>query len=616
MRPLTTLVLFFVLIAVVGAIFILKPDRTPSNPDGISLLVPGYEPKQVGKLSLTNPHGSFQFERHPAGWVMTAPRMGLADAGAVESILSKIEFTERVRELQAALPEYGLDTPRATLDFVGGTAESTFRLVIGNEGTLGSNTWVTVEGSVRSNGIYVIPKEIFETIDKDLTAFRDRQILSFQNWEVGQIQIDKENTTNLKATRQGSAWLVTEPSVARGDVNRIRELLNALVGLRTEEFVADGVTDFSPYGLETPQATVTLLAKAGGGKKEVLYFGSVNDQGLVQIRREGSDSVLGVPEAVLSRLTLDTDDVKDRHVFSGGSADVREITVRKNEKASLHLVRDEKNTTSWNLGEKIGGGGAADVAETKKAFSIVSDLQGIRFVPASKSLSESGLEPPRIRASFGISSKNTLELLIGNSSPENEGTTYVKNSTEPQVYEVRNEDIAPLLRPGFEYRAKRVMDFQTANTVYLRLETPGRVAIFEEIGPQTNRTWSGSLEGEEAVPVNRTEMNLFLAPIATLHALAFISDDLSKREKYGLTDPGLTLTLRYRDISENDEESQSETTLIFSPRGGEEHYALLESIGLIFTVEKDFARDANQLIRRTLVREEAEKEQEEEDEDE
>jgi hypothetical protein len=117
------------------------------------------------------------------------------------------------------------------------------------------------------------------------------------------------NNVDIKAgdketvlTRDGSTWKLVKPSEDSSvDQTKVNQIVGQVASVSTQRSVAPANADLGPYGLRTPQLTVTL--SGASGKKETLLVGdkNVNGNQYYAVRQEGSEVGL-IPSTLVTAL--------------------------------------------------------------------------------------------------------------------------------------------------------------------------------------------------------------------------------------------------------------------------------------------------------------------------
>ncbi len=153
------------------------------------------------------------------------------------------------------------------------TARSTFKtksgisftLLVGNGGMAGSSTYVKTG---EKNTVYLLPNYGVDNLKKPLNNYRDHTYIKTDSVLAKKIQVTHAGKLLSLEKDKDNAWKITEPtSRIRPMINKVRDLLNTVSGLRAEDFVADNPSGLSTYGLAKPPRESGGLAQRRRGAK-------------------------------------------------------------------------------------------------------------------------------------------------------------------------------------------------------------------------------------------------------------------------------------------------------------------------------------------------------------
>src|SRR5581483_927333 len=107
--------------------------------------------------------------------------------------------------------------------------------------------------------VLVVPKTVEGVLDTKPNDVRDRNLARFSPDIVDRINIESPGKEKIVLARKGESWVrkVDGKDVAI-NATAAAKLLTELHSAQVVNFVADVATDLPKYGLDQPQATVTL----------------------------------------------------------------------------------------------------------------------------------------------------------------------------------------------------------------------------------------------------------------------------------------------------------------------------------------------------------------------
>ncbi|RME27664.1 MAG: DUF4340 domain-containing protein [Deltaproteobacteria bacterium] len=251
-------------------------------------------------------------------WQMLEPVQMAANDDRMRRLLGRVnalkarDFIEvDDAELQARLPEWGLDHPRLdiTLSFA---SREPLRLRVGADAPSDNKyeqlAYVLVEGD---DTIYIARRGLLDDFGADLEELRNRRVVQMREEDV--VAVDATLRAEPGEDLEGEAGVryAAEQWVWRDGVpvpgSTPKRVARYLAELEVQAFVDDHPGDLSQYGLDDPVARVVLRNAAG--EERVVLIGApaeplVDAEGRERLRRyvaiEGSPSVYVADNRVFS----------------------------------------------------------------------------------------------------------------------------------------------------------------------------------------------------------------------------------------------------------------------------------------------------------------------------
>ena len=237
----------------------------------------------IHRLEISHGGENLVFERRgPGRWQMRKPLDVAAEPGPLENLVRNLKDLRRSADsgaISGPAEPYGLAPPEATIRLwgdrtTGPTAQERplAALEIGKATT--GYRYVRAAGS---GAIDVIDKKLVAGIDRTVPQWREYSLMPVATFQVAGLAVHRDGL-NIQAQRgRGGQWRLTAPIVVPANGAKIESALAALSSVRVVEgikgFVADNVTDFAPYGLDKPEATIELTTPAQPDGPLVLQVG-------------------------------------------------------------------------------------------------------------------------------------------------------------------------------------------------------------------------------------------------------------------------------------------------------------------------------------------------------
>ena len=369
---------------------------------------------------------TFRFELSSTNylWRMTKPIDARADSSRLESLLAKLAESTVVGFIPEGsaidLDKIGLPvTTGQNADF-----ELTFYrgtnvisgLQVGNSPT-NFPQFVFARRSKQSV-VFLAPKSAVEPL-RTPSDFRDRHLIIFPASTASKFEIEGEDKFELQR-ESTNVWFVTKPERFPADTDLMHDLLLVLDRMEIE-FVNDVVTDFAPFGLESPfldykiTGTLTKTSKATEPITEQLTFGT-NDAPRINVRRNQESRVYSINPQEFELLPRSSWQMRDRSIFKFDAADVVSVTIQQRGKTRKII---HQGTNEWALAE--GSQGIINPFSLEEAVHRLGELKAIFWTAKNdEDRSHYGFEKADHTVSFEVKRNDTIEnfnLEFGDYSP-------------------------------------------------------------------------------------------------------------------------------------------------------------------------------------------------------
>ncbi|HEY4715557.1 MAG TPA: DUF4340 domain-containing protein [bacterium] len=367
-------------------------------------------------------------------WLISKPLNTGADEQTVKSLITSIMELERKREIPEKLQGkslYGFDKPQGEITVE--TETATFSLIVGNINPVSDALYIKKPDEDK---IILSLRGVDSYLSKSVNDFRDKRVLRFKSDEVETISISGGRQHILVQKKQDGWWIVDPVNVMASN-EEINRLFSALDGLRTDSFVDDKPRNLNVYGLNKPQASLTLLLK----NKGILVFsiGKLNDKKTgIYAMRSGDSSVYLVRKSILEDIVKDLNDLRERRLFSIKPDDVKKIEL---DRFGEKVLFEKDNNGEWSVNGLRGKN-----YEIEELIRKLKDLKAEKFLDKNKKLiNVSGLTNAGIVVRILIKgSKDPLMLEIGNDSGND---VYASNPGKPWIVTVNKSIKDFLLNP-------------------------------------------------------------------------------------------------------------------------------------------------------------------------
>jgi hypothetical protein len=389
MKQLRTLGLLVVVLGgLVGYLYFVDAEKpvgeTEAKPKVFTVDAEQIEALKVSTIA----GGDAELVKSADGWALTAPQALKADAAEVSGItssLASVSIERVVDEKPQNLGDYGLKEPAVAVSFrVKGTTD--FKtLQLGGKSPTGSDMYAKTADNPR---VFLVYAYLESSLNRTPFDLRDKKILTFDRDKADRIEIRRgaEVVTFAKANGE---WRLTAPVEARGDFGAIEGLLSRLQSAQMRSVVEENAADLKKYGLDPPQAEVTVAA---GSARASLAFGARGADDLLQVRDAAKAQVLAVPADLLADFQKAAAEFRRKDVF-----DFRAFSVDK-----LEISRDGSTIVFERLKGKGKDGAdawknaAGKDLDAAKVEAFLTKLSGTRAQSFAAPADKTGVDSPAV----------------------------------------------------------------------------------------------------------------------------------------------------------------------------------------------------------------------------
>jgi len=272
------------------------------------------DPDKVEEIQVKSASGeTTTLKKTGAKWQITSPETLDADETEVTGLLSTLkglEIQRTIDEKPATVNQYGLDPVRIGIGFRAAGDTAMHKLELGSKTPTGGDLYARVEGQPK---VFLISSYVEDSLNKTTFAFREKNVLKFARDDVDNISLETTAGTPVALTRKGSDWRLSKPIDAKADFGTVDNIVGQLYQARMKSIVApDGTKDLKKFGLEKPDATVTLGA---GSTRATLAIGTKHDDTSLYARDLSRPMVFTVDKTLLDDLKKKPDDFRKKDIF-------------------------------------------------------------------------------------------------------------------------------------------------------------------------------------------------------------------------------------------------------------------------------------------------------------
>jgi hypothetical protein len=466
----------------------------------------------------------YQIVRTGDNWEVVGPFKVTAPSSVVEQLRNALQ-SPRAEEYRSAddqgVEQYGLAKPALQVTAVTRQGKE-YTLWLGNPTGEKGGRFARLPSRP---GVFVVNETLAKAVDQSPLDFLDRTLLRFEA-ESATALLRESDKKVLQLVKSGEGWQIAQPEKAEADEVKVPQLIRLLSELRAERLVAYQPKDLSPYGLQSPEARLTITLQ--GQPSRVLLLGKKVDGEGRYVTVEGSP-VVGVLAANTARqLLVGPLAFRDHRLARVPDADLIKLTqgTRK-----ITFARPEG---SWKVTEPLQA--EADHEALENFFNTLSRFRADEFVeekPSPQALKEYGLDRPVARWEVFNLDEPKLDLSIGGKE-KNGSRRYARLAGRDLVFLLDDKASTQAVA---EYRPR---------TVFKQPIDPAQIETVRfgfRDKPQQYRKRGNDWENADQpdAKVNSAALNEALSVLRELKLERYVRDNKADFKLFGLEPPELVL---------------------------------------------------------------------------
>jgi hypothetical protein len=477
---------------------------------------------KIEGILIQNGDDKIDLRRRDQKWRLEVPVKDQADSSVVDNLLSALEDWQKdatisPKEIEAdkgRLGEYGLNKPKLRLKLIGPGAPA--EIWFGKEAALEGKMYVRLENSRET---FLVPQSIKKEIEKKADDFRDKKLTDLTATQVTKIVL-KTAAGEIELQKKNEHWEILKPLRARGDDQKIGDLIAHITTAQIQKFVADDHGDLRQYGLAEPRGSVTLFGQEEK-QGQILQIGVIPEKAKeeVYVRFSPRSFVYTVPKKIESILETKPNDLRDRRLVRIDKNILDRMTIDAPGKTKTTLARKGE---SWTIVNR--NNAAANASEAQRLVDMLNNEPVTRFVEdVASNLTKYGLDKPQLQVTFSsFASENTAETQAGEhpfasvSFGKVEGDNlYARVGDEPFVVAVRRSLLDNIFADPIQWQERAVFKFKPEQIHRFSVVTDNEHSLTRGANNQWN--W---VKGSGAV--NQSNVQSLLNTLSALHAVRWI----------------------------------------------------------------------------------------------
>jgi len=520
MKTKTTLILLAVVVAL-GLYIKFYESKRPNTAEARRQAqnVVNFERENLDGIVIQNGDDKIELKRLEGKWRIEAPFKDQADSDAIESLLADLEDWQKQDTIPAdeiekdknRLDEFGLSKAKLRLKLLGKDAPP--EVIFGNDAALEGKMYVRL---APTNDVFLVPQSVRNHIAKKPEEFRDKKLTDLATAQVTRALL-KTAAGEMELQKKADHWEIVKPLRARGDDQKIGDLLAQITTARIEQFVAEDRGDLQPYGLAEPRGSITLFS-TNDTQGQMLQIGGVPEKAKEQVyvRFAARNAVYTLPKKIEEILGLKPADLRDRRLVRLDLDVLDRITIDAAGKGKTVLARKDE---TWTIASRDNQ--PANSGEVKRLLDLLQAEQVTQFVEdVASDLPKYGLDKPQLQLIFSsFASENTAETTAGEhpfatiAFGKAEGdNVYARLGDEPFIVAVRRGLLDNIFADPLQWQELAIFRIKPEDVQSFTVVTDRERALVRN----ANQEWTW-VEGSE--PMNQVNVQSLLNTLTGLRAV-------------------------------------------------------------------------------------------------
>jgi hypothetical protein len=386
-------------------------------------------------------------------------------------------------------------------------------------------------------GLYLYAIELPQKESDERQDTADKKVLLFDQDILSGLTIKTDQHELVFARTPEKGWVLTAPLSTEADQREVQNLIRALVTGAVTRSVADHPTDLSPFGLDKPVTTITVVA---GAARETFSIGDSGPLTSTLYVLRGSDRKVLLtnlaPKDFVNK-TLMTFRRKDLLRVSQGDVDRIRLTYATTE--IVLYQGQEKPKSKWKLRYPIEG--EADQTEVRTLLFRLEDLKALGIVdpgPERDALAKA-LTVPKVKVTIHTADGDqTVKLYQPDLAS---GEAFAETSSTGPLYRVNPTTIRDLTKELFSFQDKRLLGIDYTDIAILSVKTPTEQYVL------INQQNEWVLEDQPTEKLDQQATDLFVSRVANVPAEERVVKQAGPLAPYGLVTPAAEFIATGRD---------------------------------------------------------------------
>jgi hypothetical protein len=539
MKTKTTLLLLAAVVAL--GVFIKYESKGPGTDEARQQAqnMVNFDRDKLDGIVIQNGDDKIELRRQDQKWRIETPFKDQADSGAIANLLADLEGWQKFDTIPAQemekdkgrLDEFGLSKAKLRLKLLG--KEMPPEIVFGGDAAFEGKMYVRLEDT---SAVFLAGQTVRTDISKKPEDFRDKKLTDLTTAQVTRVLL-KTAAGEMELEKKADHWEIVKPLRARGDDQKIGDLLAQITTASIQQFVAEDRGDLHPYGLAEPRGSITLFtAEDKGG--QMLQIGGIpeKEKDQVYVRFTARNAVYTLPKKIEEVLGTKPADLRDRHLVRVEMDILDRITIEAAGKGKTVLARKAE---SWTIASRENQ--PANSGEVNRLLDLLKNELVTKFVEdVASDLPKYGLDKPPLQLTFSsFASENTAETTAGEHpfatvafGKIDGDNVYARLGDEPFVVAVRRRLLDNIFTDPLQWQELAIFKFKPDDVHKLSVLTDHESALVRN----AKKEWEW-VKGNE--PINQANVQSLLNTLTTLRAVRWTG---ATAPAHALDKPQATIT--------------------------------------------------------------------------
>lgn len=359
-----------------------------------------------------------------------------------------------------------------------------------------------------------------------------KKIFLFEDDQVKGLTLAHSGEEIVLAKAEDGEWTITRPIETEADESTVDGLVRNLKNAETDRIVADSTADLGAFGLDEPEAKVSLLL--GEERTDTLCIGDKSPTGsYVFAKMSGSDEVFTTRSSLLNNVKKEVFDLRDKRVLGFEKDEVEKLELKQRGKPLFVL---SKIGSEWQMEQPLEVQG--DRSEVDKILNKLKQGKAKAFeTEKAEELKSYGLDKPDVVVTLWLGKDKAKKLLkIGDAKDPNR--YYAKDEARDPIFTVDSTFVAALRKDLFDLRDKKIVRFPRSRINKIELVYADSSIVCQK---DTSGNWR--VTAPVVQKAKKWKMSGILSDIEMLKAEEFVAEKATDLARYGLDEPQIVAKL-------------------------------------------------------------------------